>query len=229
MPQVERKPISDKPGVFLPKQERSSRTQAAILLAARAMVSEGGVESLTISGVAARVGLTTGAFYARFRNKDALLQALFEETLAGNRSAIDRFRFEIAANSAPLAEIITNFVPEAMELIRDNSALFRLFGSSHQGSRSERDRAIKILEAAIEPVQALLRDRSEELPRPDPELAGAMLIVMMQGIVDWALLLRESKNPVVPTRDDELAREIIRASLGYLGLPSMNDPQENPS
>jgi hypothetical protein len=78
-------------------------------------------------------------------------------------------------------------------------------------------------------VQALLRDRSEELPHPDPELAGAMLIVMMQGIVDWALLLRESKNPVVPTRDDELAREIVRASLGYLGLPSMNDPLENSS
>ncbi len=89
MPQVESKPLSDEPGVFLPKQERSSRTQAAILQAARAIVSEGGVESLTISGVAARVGLTTGAFYARFRNKDGLLQALFEEKLAGNRSAID--------------------------------------------------------------------------------------------------------------------------------------------
>jgi len=224
MPQAESKPLSDEPGVFLPRQERSSRTQGAILQAARAMISEGGVESLTISGVAARVGLTTGAFYARFRNKDALLQALFDETLAGNRSAIDSFRFEIAASTAPLAEIITNFVPGAMELIRDNSALFRLFGG---GSRAERDRAIKILEAAIEPVQALLRDRSEELPHPDPELAGAMLIVMMQGIVDWALLLRESKSPVVPTRDNELALEIIRASLGYLGLPSRNDLQVN--
>jgi AcrR family transcriptional regulator len=115
MPQVESKPLSGEPGVFLPKQERSSRTQAAILQAARAMVSEGGVESLTISGVAARVGLTTGAFYARFRNKDGLLQALFEEKLAGNRSAIDSFRFEIAASTAPLIEIITNFVPGAPE------------------------------------------------------------------------------------------------------------------
>jgi len=228
MPQVEAKPQPDEPGVFLPKQERSSRTQAAILHAAREMISEGGVESLTVSGVAARVGLTTGAFYARFRNKDALLQALFEETRAANRTEIDVFRREIATNTAPLAEVVATFVPRAMELIRDNSALFRLFGYDHRGSRGERDRAIQILEAVIEPVQELLRERSDEFAHPDPEIAGAMLIVMMQGIVDWALLLRESQNPVVPIRDEELGLEIVRASLGYLGLPNTNHPQENP-
>ena len=214
-------------GIFLPKQERSTRTQAAILRAARETLSEGGIESLTISGVAARVGLTTGAFYARFRNKDALLHALFEETLAINRNAVDRFRREISTNTAPLSEVIATFVPGAMELIRDNSALFRLFGSDHRGPQSERDRAIRLLEAVIEPVQDLLRERSEELPHPDPDLAGAMLIVMMQGIVDWALLLRQSSNPVVPTRDEELAREIIRASLGYLGLNPTQHPQKS--
>jgi AcrR family transcriptional regulator len=233
MPTVETGPPSDEPDVFLPKQERSSRTRAAILLAAREMISEGGVESLTVSGVAARVGLTTGAFYARFRNKDALLQSLFEKARAANRTKIDAFRREIAANAAPLAEIVATFVPRAMELIRDNSALFRLFGYDHRGSRNERDRAIQLLEAVIEPVQRLLRERSDELAHPNPELAGAMLIVMMQGIVDWALLLRESRNPMVPIRDEELAHEIVRASLGYLGLPSTsnttNPPQENPS
>ena len=228
MPEVAASAGRDEPDIFLPKQERSSRTQAAILRAARDMISEGGVESLTISGVAARVGLTTGAFYARFRNKDALLRSLFEETLAGNRSAIDSFRTDIVASTAPLSEIVATFVPGAMKLIRDNTALFRLFGSDHRGSGSERDRAIRILEAVIEPVQELLRERSRELPHPDPELAAAMLIVMMQGIVDWALLLRESTNPVVPTRDEDLVREIIRASLGYLGLPPREDRQDNP-
>ena len=177
--------------------------------------------------MAARVGLTTGAFYARFRNKDALLHALFEETLAVNKKATEALRLEISANTAPLAEVIASFVPRAMELIRNSSALFRLFGSDHRGAQSERDRAIRLLEAAIEPVQALLRERSEELPHPDPDLAGAMLVVMMQGIVDWALLLRQSSNPVVPTRDEELAREIIRASLGYLGLNPTQHPQES--
>jgi AcrR family transcriptional regulator len=227
MPHSETTSVSDEPSVFLPKQERSSRTQAAILQAAREMIAEGGVESLTISGVAARVGLTTGAFYARFRNKDALLHALFEQTLAANQDAIDAFRVAMTTDLAPLAEIVANFVPGAMALIRDNSALFRLFGYDHRGSRGERDRAIRILEAVIEPMQELLRERSEELPHPDPELAGAMLIVMMQGIVDWALLLRESSNPVVPIRDAELGLEIVRASLGYLGLPTIDNTTDD--
>ena len=60
----------------------------------------------------------------------------------------------------------------------------------------------------------LLRERSDELPHPDPELAGARLIVVMQGIVDWVLLLRESPTPVVPTRDDALAHEL---AVGFGG------------
>lgn len=218
----------DDSGVFLPKQERSSRTQAAILRAARELISHGGAESLTISGVAARVGLTTGAFYARFRNKDALLQALYEEALAENRLAIDDFRAEIETSTASLGVIIAKSVPMAMQLIRDHTALFRLFGGDSHGSRSDRDRAIQILEEVIRPVQGLLRERSEELPHPDPELAGAMLIVLMHGIVDWALLLREAPTPVVPTRDEALAEEIIRAALGYLGLSPSEKPREKP-
>lgn len=212
--------VPDAAGVFLPKQERSSQTQAAILKAARELIVEGGIESLTVSGVAARVGLTTGAFYARFRNKEALVQALYEETLVENRAAIDDFRTEIASSTAPLGEIVATSVPMAMQLIRDHSALFRLFGADPRSSRADRDRGIQILEDVIAPVQELLRDRSQELSHPDPPLAAAMWIVMMQGIVDWALLLRESPTPLVPTRDDALATEIIRASLGYLGLPS---------
>ncbi len=220
---------ADEPGVFLPRQERSSRTQAAILREARAMIADGGVESLTISGLAARVGLTTGAFYARFRNKDALLQTLFEEAMATNREALEAFRSEIAASTTPLAEIVTTFVPAAMKLIRDSSAVFQLFGGDYRGSRRKRERAIQILEAAIEPMKELFRERSHELPHPDPELAATMLVVLMQAIVDWALLLRESTNPVVPTSDDALAAEVIRASLGYLGLSPISGPQESPA
>ena len=218
MPEPEIASPSATQGVFLPKQARSSRTQTAILAAAREMLSEGGVESLTISGVAARVGLTTGAFYARFRNKDALLQALFEETSALNRVAIDELISSVRANGADLAEIITIFVPPALELIRDSSALFRLFGSDHSRPANEQDRAVLLLEGAIAPMRELLRDHAKEIPGRDPDICASMLVVMVQGMVDWSMLLRHSKNPAVPMDDDVLAAEITRAALGYLGL-----------
>ena len=206
------------PGVFVPKQERSTRTQAAILNAAREMMSEGGIESLTISGVAARVGLTKGAFYARFRNKDALLHALFEETYEINQEAIDDLISRVRDAHASLTEIITTFVPPALELVRESSALFRLFGSDHSGPPNDQDRAVLLLEGAIAPIRSLLREHASEIPGREPDTCAAMLVVLVQGMVDWSMLLRQSENSLVPTDDDVLASEITRAALGYLGL-----------
>lgn len=204
--------------VFRPKQERSTKTQAAILAAAREMLEEGGIDALTISGLAARAGLTTGAFYARFRNKEALLQTLFEETLALNSTAMAEFLTDIKVNQANLAEIIVSFIPPAMALIRDNSALFRIFGSDHSTLVREDDRAILLLENAIASVLELLRQHAEEIPTRDPKVSAAMLVVMVQGMVDWSTHLQHSKHPLVPVNDTSLAHEISLAALGYLGL-----------
>ncbi len=205
-------------GVFVPKQERSARTQAAILNAAREILSDGGIESLTISEVAARVGLTKGAFYARFRNKDALLHALFEETFEINRKAIDDLTSRVRAAHADLAEIITAFVPPALQLVRESSALFRLFGSDHSGPPNDQDRAVLLLEGAIAQMRSLLREHASEIPDREPDTCAAMLVVLVQGMVDWSMLLRRAASPVVPTDDDALASEITCAALGYLGL-----------
>jgi len=208
------------PGVFAPRQERSTRTQAAILDAARALMSEGGIESLTISEVASRVGMTKGAFYARFRNKDALLHALFEETFEINRKAIDDLTSRVRAADADLAEIIKTFVPPALALVRESSALFRLFGSDHSGPPNDQDRAVVLLEDAIAAMRSLLREHAHEIPGREPDTCAAMLVVLVQGMVDWSMLLRRSENPVVPTDDEVLATEVTCAALGYLGLAS---------
>ena len=204
--------------VFRPRQERSSRTKAAILQAARVMLAADGVESLTIAGVAARAGLTTGAFYARFRNKDALLQTLFEETLKLNAKTMAGFFSKLKASNASLAETIATFIPPALTLIRDNSALFRLFGSDHSTPVSEADRSILLLEAAIAPVAELLRQHTQEIPGREPHLSAAMLVLMVQGMVELSMHLRHSKTPLVPMDDERLADEISKAALGYLGL-----------
>ncbi len=126
----------------------------------------------------------------------------------------------------PLADVIVNLVHRAMKLIRTNSAVFQVFGSRYNGNKAERGRTIRLLEAVIEPVQDLLRQHSEALPHPDPERAGSMLVVMMHGIIEWGLLLRESSTPLVPVTDEELALETVRAVLGYLGLPPIDANSE---
>jgi AcrR family transcriptional regulator len=51
---------------------RSAATEQAILQAARELLAEGGVQQLTIEGVAARSGVAKTTIYRRYRDKDDL-------------------------------------------------------------------------------------------------------------------------------------------------------------
>src|SRR6476619_675298 len=59
-----------------PKGDKRDRTRAALLAAARAVIREKGYERTTIAEVARRAGMTTGAIYGNFKNRDELFIAL---------------------------------------------------------------------------------------------------------------------------------------------------------
>jgi AcrR family transcriptional regulator len=59
-----------------PKGDKRDRTRAALLEAARELVREKGHERTTLEEVAARAGMTTGAIYGNFKNRDELFVAL---------------------------------------------------------------------------------------------------------------------------------------------------------
>src|SRR5262245_14247377 len=59
-----------------PKGDKRERTRSALLEAARALVRENGYEGTTLEKVATRAGMTTGAIYGNFRNRDELFIAL---------------------------------------------------------------------------------------------------------------------------------------------------------
>src|SRR3954452_21704062 len=59
-----------------PKGDKRDRTRAALLEAARALIREKGYERTTMEEVAGRAGMTTGAIYGNFKNRDELFIAL---------------------------------------------------------------------------------------------------------------------------------------------------------
>src|SRR3954451_7937551 len=59
-----------------PKGDKRDRTRAALLEAARALVREKGYDRTTLEEVAQRAGMTTGAIYGNFKNRDELFVAL---------------------------------------------------------------------------------------------------------------------------------------------------------
>src|SRR5215472_9529683 len=59
-----------------PQQARSVESYQRMLDAAESVLAEKSFDDATISEIARRAGLTIGAFYARFHDKDALLREL---------------------------------------------------------------------------------------------------------------------------------------------------------
>src|SRR3954451_8602377 len=59
-----------------PKGDKRERTRAKLLEAARSLIREKGHEQTTLEEVAQRAGMTTGAIYGNFKNRDELFVAL---------------------------------------------------------------------------------------------------------------------------------------------------------
>ena len=59
-----------------PKGDKRERTRTALLDAALALTRAKGFEETTLQDVAARAGMTTGAIYGNFKNRDELFMAL---------------------------------------------------------------------------------------------------------------------------------------------------------
>ncbi len=59
-----------------PKGDKRERTRAKLLEAARSLIREKGYEHTTLDAIAERAGMTTGAIYGNFKNRDELFLAL---------------------------------------------------------------------------------------------------------------------------------------------------------
>jgi AcrR family transcriptional regulator len=223
------KPAKKKPdSVYAPKQKRSEKTHAAIIAAARELVMEGGAKSLTITDVAARAGLTTGALYARFRNKEAMMEALYQDIVETDRKIWGEHTAEMDKRQAGPIETVREAIRLTVRSIREHGALFRVLSVDIMESAELRQLALDTLEEAIKITQADLLKRREDFLHPDPELAAIMLTALLQGAVDWILLFNESPSNLVNISDEVLVEELTRATLGYLGPTSTKEEPAQP-
>src|SRR5262249_41363421 len=146
-----------------PKGDKRARTRAALLDAARALVREKGYARTTLEEVAARAGMTTGAIYGNFRNRDALFIALGEAYWPPIKPRL--------APGATFAEAMHAMAAALIEALPDRSAaaVGRLTGLAHTLEHPElRQRVSEITAASYEAGAAWLETLADahDLPMP---------------------------------------------------------------
>ena len=208
-----------------PQQVRSQETLDRILDAAEALVAEKGFEDASVAEVARRAESSVGAFYARFHDKCGLLYALYdrylEQAMATADVALDPARWD----GTPIPELLRAVVRFLVEVYREREGLIRAFVLRNHSDHEFRARQERLSHHVNRGLSRLLLARAEEIKHPNPARAAAFGLTMTVSTIESAVLFGELRSGDLTLSDEELAAELARAFLAYLGV---DDPAPRP-
>jgi AcrR family transcriptional regulator len=167
-----------------PKGDKRARTRAKLLDAARALIREKGYERTTLQDVAARAGMTIGAIYGNFKNREDLFIALADAYWAPVKPLI-KPDSTFAEKMRALAEATVEALPE-----RRLAAVGRLTGMAYAiANDTMRARVRDVTAQSYERGAAWVRSvtRPEDLAMP-PEIFVRVLHAVMEGLTFQKLL-----------------------------------------
>jgi AcrR family transcriptional regulator len=170
-----------------PKGDKRARTRAKLLEAAREVIREKGYERTTLQDVARRAGMTSGAIYGNFKNRDELFIALAEvywapikpDFVAGS---------SFAEKMRALAKATIAAIPERRLVIGG-----RLTGMAYALTHEEvRARVHEITAKSYEVGAAWLRAVADDSElRMPPDILVRVLHAMTEGLLIQRLLTPE--------------------------------------
>jgi len=170
----------------LPKGDKRERTRAALLEAARALVRERGFERTTLERVAHRAGMTTGAIYGNFKNREELFIALGLAYWAPIAPKIPP--------GATFAEAMHAFAKATIAAAdeRASTAIGRLTGMAYALQKARlRARVAEVTKDSFEfGAEWLRRFDPRELPMPPQDLVR-VLHALIEGLVMQRILTPE--------------------------------------
>ena len=169
-----------------PKGDKRERTRAALLEAARALIREKGHEKATLEEVARRAGMTTGAIYGNFKNRDELFIALGQKYWAPIAPKV--------APGATFAEAMHAIATATLAAVHDRTpvAVGRLTGLAYALTNSDlRARVHEVTRDSYEFGAEWLRTfDASELPMP-PDVLVRVLHALIEGLVLQRILTPE--------------------------------------
>lgn len=173
-----------------PKGDKRQRTRARLIAAATELVREKGYERTTLEDVARRAGMTTGAIYGNFRNKEALFMAL---SVTHNGPIIPEFppNSTFGEKMHLLADAVIAQIPQ-----RRASAIgfmsFRTYALTHEKMRRQAQaETAEIYRRGSAWMRGLASD--DELPMP-----AEMLIPVLRGLAEGLWIQRFLAPELVP-------------------------------
>jgi AcrR family transcriptional regulator len=170
---------------YLPAQERRAVTVATVV----ELAAEQNPSAITTAAIAKRMGLTQGALFRHFSNKDEILQAVMAWVAERLLSRVDA---AMQAESSPLAALEAVYMAHIAFVIEHPGVPRILFGELQRAEETASKRMVQtLIQHYGERLHRLLEQgkADEELETDlDTEAAALLFIGMIQGLVMQSLL-----------------------------------------
>jgi AcrR family transcriptional regulator len=171
-----------------------------------------------VAEVVARAGSSVGACYSHFRDKQGLLLALQERIHAEAVARVDAGLDAARWSSEPLPSCLHGVVQALVGLHRRRRALLRAFAVEAQRDPALGARRDRLFQHGANRLAELLRRRAREIGHHHPERAAAFGLAVTWSAVESAVLFDRLRSGSLAPSDDDLAAELTRLLLAYLGV-----------
>ncbi len=219
--------ISDLHWVRTGQQSRSQKTQESLLNAAAVLLSEKGVDPTSVADVAARAGCSVGSLYHHFRDKKALVFAVFDrmtqELRATTRDAVEPARWE----GASIADILRGYLEFSLELGRDRPAFKRAGREASRSDPALREHLAELYSELDQGLTELLLARRDEIGHPDPELATRFVLDQLHSMLRTRMDETLMQTQLANRSDQDFLREGLRSACAYLEVALPTDLEEH--
>jgi AcrR family transcriptional regulator len=208
------------PPIHVPRQARSRETLTRLLDAAEAVLAEGGLDAATVPAIAKRAGLSVGAVYRRFPDKDGLLRAVYFRMFARVREQNETKTDPELYRGVPLDRVLGGMVRGIVQHYRQNRTLMQAmiqYADTHADAEFRR-RAAELNGAALSGMVAIAASKRDEMRHPDPDGALRFALLTVGLVLRGLVLADQAPRGIVLAENVSLEDELTRMVLGYLGV-----------
>ena len=208
--------------VHAPQQDRSRKSLRRLLDAAEVVFDKYGLEGATLPRIARESGLSAASVYRRFRNKDALIRAVFSRASKIQAQELAKEIDVEQLRKIGIRGFTSHWIGGMLKGYGARGGLMR--AAMHYAQqypraafvRRQRELEIQSYRKMVK-IFLLWRD---EIHHPDPENAVSYGMMIVAFTVRELLLFNQKEvfESYLPVSNDDLQRELSRGFLQYLGI-----------
>lgn len=207
-----------------PVQERSRESLRRMLDAAELVLARFGFEGTTLPRIAAEAGISPANVYRRFRDKDALMAAVFERIRKRSEEATRAHADPEMVRPLGLVQFSRNIIEGMIRNYRADAGLSRA-GVQYSEQHWESPLVRKMRASEAQSFQTMVDTFMiwrDQIKHPDPERAVRFGFVLIAVALRELILCNRIRTfqDILPIDDDTLKQELPRMFLRYLGVES---------